>query len=125
MVDDDELNQDLLVRRLKKAGHDVHVASNGAEALALLNKQRYDLILLDIMMAKMDGYEVLEKIRERQSLADVPVIMVSAIDDTGSMERCMQLGADDYIMKPYNAIILKERILELLKEKQRQKLADY
>lgn len=124
VVDDDELNQDLLVRRLKKAGHDVHVAANGAEALALLNKQRYDLILLDIMMAKMDGYEVLEKIRERQSLADVPVIMVSAIDDIGSMERCMQLGADDYIMKPYNAIILKERILELLNEKQRQKLGD-
>jgi len=124
VVDDDELNQGLLLRRLKKAGHDVHVAANGAEAMRLLNKQRFDLILLDIMMAKMDGYEVLEKIRERQSLADVPVIMVSAVNDTASMERCMQLGADDYIMKPYNTILLKERVLELLNEKKRQKLAD-
>lgn len=123
VVDDDEVNQDLLVRRLKKAGHGVHVAANGVEALALLNKQPYDLVLLDIMMAKMDGFEVLEKIRERKSFADVPVIMVSAISDTASMERCMQLGADDYIIKPYNAVILKERVLALLNEKRRQKLS--
>ena len=124
VIDDDELNRDLLVRRLKKAGHDVHVAATGAEALTLLNKRRYDLILLDIMMAKMDGVEVLEKIRLRRALTDIPVIMISAISDTATMERCMQLGADDYIMKPYNAIVLKERVLALLNEKRRQNLSD-
>lgn len=79
VVDDDELNRGLLVRRLKKAGHAVDIAASGAEALALVNKQRYDLILLDIMMAKMDGFEVLEKIRSRRALADVPVISAPTI----------------------------------------------
>jgi CheY-like chemotaxis protein len=124
VIDDDELNRDLLIRRFNKAGHDVHVAASGAEALALLNKRRYDLILLDIMMPKMDGVEVLEKIRSRRALTDIPVVMISAINDTATMERCMQLGADEYIMKPYNALVLKERVLALLNEKRRQNLLD-
>lgn len=124
VIDDDEMNGDILMRRLKKAGHAADVASSGAEALALLEKRRYDLILLDIMMAKMDGFEVLEKIRQRRTLADVPVIMVSAINDTVSIERCMQLGADDFITKPYNSAILKERVLEVLKERMQRDILD-
>ena len=118
VVEDDEVNRDLLVRRLNKAGHIAHVAANGTEALALLNKQQYDLVLLDIMMAQMDGYQTLQKIRALRARADLPVIMVSALGDTASIARCMELGADDYIMKPYNAVILKERVLKLLAKKQ-------
>jgi CheY-like chemotaxis protein len=124
VVDDDELNRDLLVRRLNKAGHTVQIAINGAEALKLLKKQRYDLVLLDIMMAQMDGYQTLQKIRSQQALADIPIIMVSAISDTDSIARCLEFGANDYITKPFNTFILKERVLELLSERKRKSLSD-
>jgi CheY-like chemotaxis protein len=124
IVEDDEVNRDLLVRRLNKAGHTAHVAANGAEALLLLNRQRYDLVLLDIMMAQMDGYQTLQKIRSLRARAELPVIMVSALGDAASIARCMELGADDYIMKPYNAVILKERVLKLLADKKQADAPD-
>jgi len=118
VVDDDELNRDLLVRRLKKAGHTAHIAATGQEALDLLKKQAYDLVLLDIMMAKMDGYQTLQSIRAQPGLAKLPIIMISALSDTDNIQRCMDLGANDYITKPFNAVILRERVLELLNKKQ-------
>lgn len=117
VVEDDEMNRDLLVRRLNKAGYTAHPAGTGAEALSLINKQAYDLILLDIMMAQMDGYQTLQKIRSREAFKDTPIIMISALGDAASIARCMELGADDYIMKPYNAAILKERLFKLLGNK--------
>lgn len=112
VVEDDDDNRELLARRLNKAGHAAHVAAGGEEALKLLNTQRYDLVLLDIMMAQMDGYQTLQKIRSRHSAADLPIIMISALGDAASIARCMELGANDYIMKPYNAAILAERVLK-------------
>ena len=117
VVEDDEVNRDLLVRRLNKDGYTAHAAASGAEALSMLDKQAYDLILLDIMMAQMDGYQTLRKIRARETLKDTPIIMVSALGDAASIARCMELGANDYIMKPYNATALKERVLKLLANK--------
>jgi CheY-like chemotaxis protein len=124
VVDDDELNRDLLIRRLNNAGHAAHTAVNGAEALKLLKKERYDLVLLDIMMAQMDGYQTLQKIRSQRALADISIIMISAISDTDSIARCLEFGANDYITKPFNAFILKERVLELLSERKRKSLSD-
>ena len=117
VVEDDEMNRDLLVRRLRKDGYTIHDAGSGAEALSLLDKQTYDLILLDIMMAQMDGYQTLQKIRAREKLKDTPIIMVSALGDTASIAHCMELGANDYIMKPYNATALKERVSKMLADK--------
>ena len=117
VVEDDEMNRELLVRRLRKDGYTAHAAGSGAEALSLLDKQAYDLILLDIMMAQMDGYQTLQKIRAREKLKDTPIIMVSALGDAASIARCMELGANDYIMKPYNATALRERVLKLLANK--------
>jgi two-component system cell cycle response regulator len=114
VVEDDEVNRDLLVRRLTKAGYTTHAAGSGAEALSLINEHHYDLILLDIMMAQMDGYQVLQKIRLREAYKNIPIIMISALGDASSIARCMELGADDYIMKPYNATILNERVFKLL-----------
>lgn len=114
VVEDDEENRDLLVRRLSKFGYTVHSAGSGVEALSMINKQTYDLILLDIMMVQMDGYQTLQKIRSREALKDTPIIMISALGDAASIARCMELGADDYIMKPYNATLLKERVLKQL-----------
>jgi CheY-like chemotaxis protein len=117
VVEDDEVNRDLLVRRLNNAGYVAHTAGHGVEALNLINEHAYDLILLDIMMAQMDGYQTLQKIRARASLKDTPIVMISALDDAGSIARCMELGADDYIVKPYNAAVLKERVFKLLENK--------
>lgn len=117
IVEDDEVNRDLLVRRLNKAGYTTHTASNGADALSLINQQAYDLILLDIMMAQMDGYKALQKIRSCEAFKDTSIIMISALGDAATIARCMELGADDYIMKPYNAEILNERVFKLLGNK--------
>ena len=102
VVEDDEMNRDLLVRRLRKDGYTIHDAGSGAE---------------DIMMAQMDGYQTLQKIRAREKLKDTPIIMVSALGDTASIAHCMELGANDYIMKPYNATALKERVSKMLADK--------
>jgi len=119
VVDDDQLNRDLLVRRLTMAGHLTHAAASGEEVLTLVDKHRYDLVLLDIMMAKMDGFTILQQIRQRPALATLPVIMVSALSDTASRARSLELGASDYITKPFNAGQLRERVLELLNNRHR------
>ena len=110
IVEDNELNLDLLARRIKMLGHTALTATNGKEALALLDEQSIDLMLLDIMMPQMDGCELLQTVRSRQRHNDVPIIMVSALGDNASLERCISLGSDDYVLKPYNAVILKDRI---------------
>ncbi|MEJ2552463.1 MAG: response regulator [Gammaproteobacteria bacterium] len=114
VVEDDEVNRDLLARRLGKAGYTTHVAANGVEALKLINQHVYDLILLDIMMAQLDGYQILQKIRTRDTFKDTPIIMISALADAASIARSMELGANDYIMKPYNGAILNERVVKVL-----------
>lgn len=117
VVDDAEANRELLSRRLRKEGHSVVVACDGAEALELVRKHSFDLILLDIMMPDVDGYQVLETLKKEEALHHIPVIMITAIDDIQSIARCIELGAEDYLSKPFNAILLRARITACLQKK--------
>jgi sigma-B regulation protein RsbU (phosphoserine phosphatase) len=117
VVDDNEMNRDMLSRRLQRQGHKVEVATNGREALTLIKTQKFDLMLLDIMMPEMNGYEVLEHLKADHALRHIPVIMITAVDEVESVVRCIELGADDYLPKPFNPILLKARINASLEKK--------
>ena len=110
VVDDAEVNRDLLSRRLVKDGHKVVLANNGVEALEVARQQNVDLILLDIMMPVLDGYQVLAALKEDEALRDIPVILITAINDIESIARCIEMGAEDYLPKPFNTTLLRARI---------------
>ncbi len=117
VVDDNEVNRDLLTRRLQRQGHHVSVAPDGFEALELMRSHDFDLVLLDIMMPQMNGYQVLEHLKADEKLRYIPVIMISAVDDIDSIVRCIELGAEDYLSKPFNPVLLKARISACLEKK--------
>jgi sigma-B regulation protein RsbU (phosphoserine phosphatase) len=117
VVDDNEMNRDLLSRRLQRLGHVVHIARNGREALEAMTATAYDVVLLDIMMPEVNGYEVLGRMRETPALRDVPVIMISAVEELESVVRCIELGADDYLTKPFDPVLLKARLRSCLEKK--------
>jgi phosphoserine phosphatase RsbU/P len=111
VVDDNEDNRYTLGQRLKRLGYaNVAFANNGREALGVLREKPCDLILLDVMMPEMNGYEVLEHLRKDERLRHVPVIMISAVDQVESVIRCVELGADDYLQKPFNPTLLRARV---------------
>lgn len=132
VVDDNEMNRDLLARRLKRQGHEVLTANDGLAALGILNSHRVDLVLLDIMMPNLDGYQVLAKMKADEYLTDLPVIMITAVDELDSAVKCIEMGADDYLTKPFNAVLLGARInaslekhqLRKQEHKQRQQIED-
>jgi putative two-component system response regulator len=117
VVDDNEMNRDMLVRRLKPLGYRVDTACDGGQALEMLQDGAYDLVLLDIMMPVMDGFEVLQQMKLQQRLKSVPVIMITALDDTTSAARCIDMGAEDYLTKPFDPTLLKARISSCLERK--------
>ncbi|MGL5062298.1 MAG: adenylate/guanylate cyclase domain-containing protein [Microcoleus sp.] len=117
VVDDNEVNRDLLARRLQRQGHAVSVAEDGFQALEMMRSQSFDLVLLDIMMPQMNGYQVLEHLKADEKLRYIPVIMISAVDDIDSIVRCIELGAEDYLSKPFNPVLLKARIGACLEKK--------
>jgi len=117
VVDDDATNRDVLSRRLKRQGHAVRTATSGSEALQLMREAAFDLVLLDIMMPDMDGYEVLGHIKGDERLQHIPVIMISALHEVQSVVRCIEAGAEDYLAKPFNPILLKARIGACLEKK--------
>ncbi|MGZ4808468.1 MAG: response regulator [Thermoanaerobaculia bacterium] len=117
VVDDDAANRDVLSRRLKRQGHIVRTANNGSDALRLMRETAFDIVLLDIMMPDMDGYEVLGHINDDDQLRHIPVIMISAINDVQSVVRCIEAGACDYLTKPFNSTILRARIAACLEKK--------
>ena len=117
VVDDDANNRDVLSRRLTRQGHGVRTASNGRDALRLMREASFDLVLLDIMMPDMDGYEVLGKIKADPRLQHIPVIMISALNELQSVVRCIEAGAEDYLAKPFNPTLLKARIGSCLEKK--------
>jgi phosphoserine phosphatase RsbU/P len=117
IVDDLEVNRDLLTRRVQRLGHTAGFADNGQSALDQLRLSQWDLVLLDITMPVMDGYEALRAIKADPFLMHIPVVMVSAIDDIDSVVRCLELGADDYLTKPFNPVILRARIESSLSKK--------
>ncbi|MCK8824028.1 response regulator [Fuchsiella alkaliacetigena] len=117
VVDDVKMNRNLLKRRLNKLNCQVKEAKGGYEALELLQKNSFDLILLDIMMPGLDGYQVLSKIKKDKELKHLPVIMISAVDEMDSVVRCIEDGAEDYLAKPFNPILLKARVNACLTKK--------
>lgn len=126
VVDDNEMNRDMLSRRLKRQGHTVDVAVNGREAIDMLLRDQFDLVLLDIMMPEMNGYQVLEHMQTDAHLSNIPVIMITAVDDIDSVVRCIELGAEDYLPKPFNPVLLKARIgASLEKKRLRDRQAAY
>jgi len=118
VVDDIEANRDLLSRRLQRDKHRVAVAANGEHALEMLKAEAFDLVLLDLMMPGMNGFDVLRLMKDDPDLRSVPVIMISALDETDSVIRCIEAGAQDYLLKPFNPILLRARIQAGLESKQ-------
>lgn len=117
VVDDNEMNRDLLSRRLQRQGFTVAMAEDGKQALDQIQLQPFDLVLLDVMMPQMNGYQVLEYLKADTNLRHIPVIMISALDDMESVVRCIELGAEDYLFKPFNQTLLKARIGACLEKK--------
>jgi len=117
VVDDNESNREILMRHLERQGHQVTPADSGARALEFLAERTYDLVLLDLLMPGLDGYQVLEKMKADPHLRDLPVIMISALDETESVVQCIALGAEDYLPKSFDPILLKARIGACLSKK--------
>jgi class 3 adenylate cyclase len=117
IVDDEPFNVDVLEQELELLNYDTLSASNGHEALALLSREQVDLLLLDVMMPQLDGFGVLASIRGQPALRHLPVIMISALNEMGSVVRCIELGAEDYLPKPFEPVLLKARIGACLEKK--------
>jgi class 3 adenylate cyclase len=117
VVDDSEDNRDMLVRRLRRQGHEVLAASGGRPALEALRATPVDLVLLDVMMPDLDGYAVLQHLKADPALRDIPVLMISALDELDSVVRCIELGAEDYLGKPFEPVLLRARIGACLEKK--------
>ena len=117
IVDDNEVNRDVLARRIMRYGHEVETAENGRQALRMIRERDYDLILLDIMMPEMNGYQVLERLKDDPITRALPVIVISALDEIESIVKCIQMGAEDYLPKPFNPLLLKARVTASLDKK--------
>ena len=120
VVDDNKINLMMLTRALREQGYQVTTAENGGEALEILFSpaaESIDVVLLDILMPDLDGYQVLERIKQREQLHHIPVIMISALDEIDSVIRCIEMGATDYLHKPYNPALLEARINASLADK--------
>jgi adenylate cyclase len=117
VVDDMEANRELLLRRLGRDGHAVSVAANGYSALEQTARNEFDLILLDLMMPDINGYDVLRRLKDDPAVRHIPVIMISALDEIDSIVRCIEAGAEDYISKPFDPVLLATRIDASLERK--------
>ena len=117
VVDDNKVNRLLLARTLELQGHHVESAANGRLALERLNDEDFDLVLLDIEMPELDGFEVLAQLKEDRALRDIPVIVTSSLEGLDNVVRCLELGAEDYLAKPVNPVLLRARLDATLEKK--------
>jgi signal transduction histidine kinase len=117
VVDDNRMNRLKLSISLEQQGHTVGLAEDGQQALDMLHTQPFDVVLLDIVMPGMDGYQVLERIKGDPKLRDIPVIVISALDEIDSAVRCIEMGAEDYLPKSFNPVLLKARLSAGLRKK--------
>ena len=122
VVDDNEANRDMLCRLLEKQQHEVSTAPDGFAALAQMRESRFDIVLLDLMMPGMDGFEVLQRVRSDPAMSRTAVILVSALDEMDAVAHSIEAGAEDYLFKPVNPTLLRARIQSTL-EKQRTEKA--
>src|SRR2546429_2386730 len=126
VVDDNSMNRIMLSRYLTKLGYQATLVENGRQALEKLQGQPFDLVLLDVQMPEMDGYQVLEQLKADPRLRDLPVIMISAVEELESVVRCIELGAQDYLPKPFNPVLLRARLTACLERKRlRNQEVDY
>lgn len=124
ITDDDEINRHIMTRQLERQGHTVVTVDNGKEALALIKRVPFDVIILDVMMPDMNGFQVLEQIKDDERLRDIPVIVISALEDSLAMARCISMGAEDYLPREYDPIILRARISSILEKAKLRKQKD-
>lgn len=117
VIDDNKVNRLLLARSLELMGHRAALAENGRVALEAARREPFDLVLLDIEMPEMNGFQVLEQMRNDLQLRDVPVIVTSSLEGLDNVVRCIELGAEDYLTKPVNAVLLKARVTASLEKK--------
>jgi adenylate cyclase len=117
IADDNRVNRLLLSRGLEQEGHTVVFAEHGREALDVLRSRNFDLMLLDVLMPELDGYEVLAELKLDPHLRDIPVIMTSSLDELDSVVKCVEMGAEDYLPKPINPVLLNARITASLEKK--------
>jgi class 3 adenylate cyclase len=117
VVDDNRVNRLLLGRALEQLGHTVTFAENGREALDALRRRPVDLVLLDIEMPEMDGYQALAALAADPHLRDIPVVMMSSVEEVDSVARCIEMGAEDYLFKPVNPVLLRARVGASLEKK--------
>jgi class 3 adenylate cyclase len=117
VVDDNRLNRLKLARSLERQGYSVSLAENGREALDMLRSEPFSLLLLDIVMPEMDGFQVLAEMKNDPELRDIPIIVISSVDEMESVVRCVEMGAEDHLPKPYNPVLLNARIGASLEKK--------
>ena len=117
VVDDNKVNRILMARSLEQQGHEVEMAENGMRGLEKLRSEAFDIVLLDIEMPEMDGFQVLEVCLNDPDLSNIPIIMTSSMDELDSVVKCIELGAEDYLNKPVNPILLRARINASLEKK--------
>ena len=117
VADDNRMNRLLLGRSLEQEGHAVVFAEDGRQALELLRERPFDVLLLDVVMPELDGYRVLEELQSDTRLRDIPVVMTSALDELDSVVKCVEMGAEDYLTKPINPILLNARVNASIEKK--------
>ncbi len=117
VVDDVAVNRKIIEAGLAALGCETVLTASGREAVDLFHEREFDLVLLDLMMPEMDGFQVLEQIRDRARLRHVPVVVVSAMDEADTVARCLKLGADDYLAKPIDVTVLRARVASCIEKK--------
>lgn len=117
IVDDNSVNRIMLSRYTTRLGYQSTLVENGRQALEKLRNDPFDLVLLDVQMPEMDGYQVLEEMKAEPGLREIPVIMITAVDELESTVRCIELGAQDYLPKPFNPVLLRARLTACLERK--------
>src|SRR5512142_1338551 len=117
VVDDDMLNRVVLSTNLGEQGYAVETAENGRQALEMLGKRAFDVVLLDLVMPELDGFQVLEQMKSDSVQRDIPVIVISALDEMEGILRCIEMGATDYLPKPFDAGLLRARLSASLASK--------
>ena len=121
IVDRDPINRDILSRRLRRQGYDVDTVCTGLDALEKIHTQSYDLIFLDLKLGgEIDGFQVIERLKNDGFLSHLPVIVISSGDDMQEVARCIEMGAEDFLLKPLNPVLLNARLNAALEKKQMQ-----